>query len=62
MWEGKCSAKYIEAGLSNLEEVDPDAMKMQFENLVHITQYLYSIISTVLFGLTYWRIKKFQIS
>ncbi len=56
------SAKYIETGLSNLEEIDPDAMKMQFENLVHITQYLYIIISTVLFGLTYWRIKKFQIS
>ena len=57
-----CSAKYIETGLSNLEEVDSDALKMQFENLVHVTRYLYIIISAVLFGLTYWRIKKFQIS
>ena len=57
-----CSAKYIESGLSSIDNVDMEALKMQYQNLFHITQYLYIIISTVLFGLTYWRIKKIQIS
>lgn len=57
-----CAGKFIAWNFSDVGTVDGEAVEVQLIHLKDITQYVYLIVSAIIYSLTYLRIKKMQIS